>query len=214
MSNVQEEKLGRPTVARAVDPGFSQVITHLMKGVVSQDSNEALWRELISRQAQAGDFVAVLGLEVIVDEAEGYAFLQSLPQDLDDPVVIPRLVARQSLSFHVSLLLALLRKRLAEFDASNADTKLVLMRDQIVEMMRLFQPESNNDARLVDQIDRHVSKVVELGFLRKVPNQPGAFQVQRILKAYVDGQWLSDFDERLAEYGKQFEDQLNSTEDM
>ncbi len=113
---------------------------------------------------------------------------------------MPRLIARRTLSFHVSVLLAVLRKRLAEFDASSADARLVLSRDQIIEMMRLFLPESSNDARLVDNIDTLINKVVELGFVRRLRRDGEEFEVRRILKAFVDGQWLNDFDARLDDY--------------
>ncbi len=100
----------------------------------------------------------------------------------------------------MSLLLALLRKKLAEFDASNSDTRLMLTRDQIVEMVRLFMPPTSNEARMVDQIDAYIGKVTELGFLRRVKDSPSVFEVRRILKAFVDGQWLADFDGQLARY--------------
>ncbi len=119
---------------------------------------------------------------------------------VDDGVELPRLVARRTLSFHVSVLLALLRKRLAEFDASSSETRLMLSRDQIVEMLRLFLPESTNEARLVDNIDTNINQVVDMGFLRRLRGEEDLFEVRRILKAYVDGQWLADFDARLDEY--------------
>jgi hypothetical protein len=191
------------TPAAGHDADLSLVITQLMKGVVYRDTHERPWRHLLSLQAQARDYVAVMGLTVVVDEAEGYAFLQSKP-DLDDEATrVPRLIARRSLSFHVSLLLALLRKKLAEFDANTSETRLMLTRDQIVDMLRLFLPSSSNDARLVDQIDAHINKIVELGFLRRVKDQESLFEVRRILKAFVDGQWLADFDQRLADYAEQ-----------
>ncbi|MGH3624807.1 MAG: DUF4194 domain-containing protein [Sciscionella sp.] len=177
------------------------MVTQLMKGVVYADTHEKHWRRLLQLQAQVRDYVAVLGLTVIVDEAEGYAFLRSLPEtDDSDELPIPRLVPRRALSFHVSLLVALLRKKLAEFDASAGDTRLVLTRDQVIEMVRVFLPESSNEARLVDQIDTHITKVVELGFLRRRTDQESSFEVRRIVKAFVDAQWLAEFDERLAEY--------------
>jgi hypothetical protein len=186
------------------EAALSQAVAQLMKGVVYQDTHERAWKCLLQTQAQARDYVRVLGLTVVIDEAEGYAYLRSMPDSQDGDSPVPRLVARRALSFHVSLLLALLRKKLAEFDARGADTRLVLTRDQIVELVRLFQPESSNDARLVDNIEAHINKVVELGFLRKV-RDTDAWEVRRILKAFVDGQWLSEFDQRLAEYAEQFE---------
>jgi hypothetical protein len=179
------------------------VITHLMKGVVYADSHEKAWHHLLPLQAQVRDYVGVMGLTVIVDEAEGYAFLRSKPDDEEEDGRLPRLIPRRALSFHVSLLLALLRKKLAEFDASGAETRLILTRDQLVEMVRMFLPESSNEARLVDQTDAQLTKIVELGFLRRIAGQEAAYEVRRILKAFVDGQWLAEFDQRLAEYAGQ-----------
>jgi hypothetical protein len=190
------------TAATREEPSLSVVATHLMKGVVYRDTHPVPWSYLMRLQAQVRDYVAVLGLTVVIDEAEGYAFLRSQPRDdeAEGQPAIPRLIPRRALSFHVSLLLALLRKKLAEFDASNADTRLVLTRQQIVDMCTVFLPASTSEARLVDQIDAHLGKVVELGFLRRVNDTEAAFEVRRILKAFVDAQWLAEFEARLAEY--------------
>ena len=184
-------------------PDLSVVVINLMKGPVYSDTHEKAWALLLGLRNQVDDHVSVLGLRLIVDESEGYAYLRSRPID-DDTVDVPRLVARRSLPFHVSVLLALLRKRLAEFDASSSESRLMLTREQIVEMLRLYLPNSSNEARLVDNIDAHVNRVVEMGFLRRLRGHDDLFEVRRILKAYVDGQWLSDFDGRLDEYLAEF----------
>ena len=181
------------------------VVTSLMKGVVYRDDQETCWRHLLHLQSQVRDHVDVLGLAVVIDETEGYAFLRSKP---DDPEVEEssalRLVARRPLSFHQSLLLALLRKRLAQVDADAADTRLILSRDQSVEMLTVFMPARTTQTRMVDQIDAHIAKACELGFLRRVQGGDAVFEVRRILKAFVDGQWLADFEERLAQYALEF----------
>ena len=182
------------------EPDLPLVVTQLMKGVVYRDTHDRAWHSLLELQPQARDYVDVLGLQVVVDEAEGYAFLRQRPVDPDDSASLPRLIPRRALSFHVSVLLALLRKKLAEFDAQGAETRLMLTRDQMVEMVRVFLPETSNEARLTDQIDAHINKVVELGFLRPAKNSEQTYEVRRILKAFVDGQWLADFDTKLAEY--------------
>jgi len=186
------------TAPRA-DLDLPLVATTLMKGPVYRDQHEKVWRHLLGLRAAVSDYVAVMGLQVIVDEAEGYAFLRSRPDD-DGEDGPPRLVARRALSFPVSLLLALLRKRLAEFDTDNTDTRLVLARGDVVEMMRMFLPAGRNEARIVDEIDGHLGKVVELGFLRKLPGSDETYEVRRILKAFVDAQWLAGFEEGLARY--------------
>jgi len=70
--------------------------------------------------------------------------------------------------------------------------------------MRVFLAESSNEARILDQIEMHIGKVIELGFLRKLKSttssEEPSYEVMRILKAFVDAQWLSEFDARLREY--------------
>jgi hypothetical protein len=146
----------------------------------------------------------VLGLELMLDEAEGYAFLRSRQDDDEDSLAAgPRLVVRRQLSYPVSLLLALLRKKLAEFDAAGGDTRLILPRDEVVEMIRIFLPAGSNEVKLIDQIDAALNKIAELGFIRRLRGQGQMIEVRRIIKAFVDAQWLADFNERLAEYRQQ-----------
>lgn len=193
----------------AVD--LSVLLVNLLKNVLYREDNERLWMSLLNLQARVRDYAAVLNLELVLDEAEGYAFLKSRPETEDnDPAArLPRLVARRPLSFPVSLLLALLRKKLAEFDASGEDSRLVLGRDDIVELVRVFLPEGSNEARLFDRIETDINKVIELGFLRKLKTGsvastgPAVYEVRRILKAFVDAQWLAEFDARLEGYRTQ-----------
>jgi hypothetical protein len=202
----------------AATPDLSSLVIPLLKGVIYRDeaiarNNANLWNGLLDLQARVRDYVAVLGLELVLDEAEGYAFLRARNYEDDETTTrLPRLVARRPLSFPVSLLLALLRKKLAEFDAGGGQdvdgSRLVLSRDDIVELIRVFLPEASNEARLMDRVDTYINKAVELGFLRRmkpVAGQPTAFEVRRILKAFVDAQWLADFDVRLAAYRAQLE---------
>jgi hypothetical protein len=182
------------------EPDLSSAVIMLMKGVVYRDTHDRAWKNLLQLQPPVRDYVEVLGLQVVIDEAEGYAFLRQRPSDEGEADPVPRLIPRRALSFHVSLLLALLRRKLAEFDAQGGDTRLMLTRDQIAEMLRVFLPATSNEARLIDKIDEHIGKVERLGFLRPAKNAEQTYEVRRVLKAYIDGQWLADFDARLAEY--------------
>ncbi len=193
-----------PTSDQVQGLALSRVLIALMKGVLYQESDGTQWQDLLALQARVRDHVAVLGLELALDEAEGYAFLRTRPAG-EGEAELPRLVQRRALSFPVSLLLALLRKRLAELDAGGGDTRLILARDEIVELVRHFLPAASNEARLIDQVDAHINKIAELGFLRRLKAQGSgeSFEVRRILKAFVDAQWLAEFDARLAAYRAQ-----------
>ncbi|MCB7135268.1 DUF4194 domain-containing protein [Cellulosimicrobium marinum] len=207
----------------ARSPELSVVVTSLLKGVVYRETSPETWRDLLAHDAQVRDAVALLGLQVVVDDGDGYAFLRSQPEHERDERV-PRLVPRRELPFDVSLLLALLRKRLAQADSEGGETRLVLARAEIVDLLRVFLAQdagaAANEARLVDRVDALVRRVVELGFLRPAdpgddaagsPDGGGAadgdgpgdarrYEVRRILKAFVDAQWLADLDARLAAY--------------
>lgn len=177
--------------------GLALLVTKLFKGIIYRQSDEKLWQRLLELAASARDYVAVLGLELVLDDTEGYAFLRSSPDADPD---LPRLIPRRQLTFNVSLLLALLRARLAEFDAQNSETRLIMTAEQIGDMVSVFLPESSNEARMQDQLASNIKKVTELGFLRKLRGQDATFEVARILKAFVDAQWLEEFDARLADY--------------
>lgn len=179
-------------------PDLSRVLIALYKGVVYAHSHPQLWQSLQRFRTRVSDHVGMLGLELMIDESEGHAYLRQRPRD--DEEDLPRLVPRRQLSYPVSLLLALLRKKLAEHDAGGGETRLILSRDEIVDMIRLFLPQTADEARMVQRVDTHINKVVELGFLRRLRGQNERFEVQRILKGFVDAQWLSDLNARLAEY--------------
>jgi hypothetical protein len=189
--------------APATDPALSGVVLPLLKGVLYREDSVTNWSNLLNLQGGVRDYVAVLGLELIIDETEGFAFLRSLADDAAG-VRLPRLVVRRPLSFPVSLLLALLRKRLAEFDASGADTRLIITRDEAAELMRIFLPQGSNEARLIDQMDTHLKRTTDLGFIRELKTARStperAYVVLRIIKSFGDAEWLAEFDRRLAEY--------------
>ncbi|TFW33942.1 DUF4194 domain-containing protein [Massilia horti] len=178
---------------------LGQLVITLFQGVLYRDAEPLLWQPLIDLQGRVRDHCGTIGLELILDEAEGYAYLRQRPAREGQPE-LPRLVQRRALSYPVSLLLVLLRKKLAEFDAAGGDTRLVIAREQIVDEVRLFFPETGNEARLLDRLDAHLNKIVELGFLRRLRGEEHEFEVRRILKAFVDAQWLGEFEQRLAEY--------------
>ena len=130
-------------MATAVPNPLSLVLISLMKGVIEREAEPSLWQSVLELQARIRDHVAVLGLELVVDEAEGYAYLRQRPAQ-EGEAELPRLVPRGQLGYQVSLLLALLRKKLVEFDAASGDTRLILSREEIAEMMRLFLTNAAN----------------------------------------------------------------------
>jgi hypothetical protein len=178
---------------------FSLAIIALMKGVTYREEDPAQWQGLVELQARIREYVSHLGLEVVLDEAEGYAYLRQQPL-AEGEAELPRLVPRRQLSYPVSLLLALLRKKLAEFDARGGETRLITNREQIADLVRVFLPDTANEARFLDRLDAHINKIVEMGFLRRLRGRDDQLEVCRILKTFVDAQWLGELERRLERY--------------
>lgn len=187
---------------------LSEVLISLLKGIVYRENEPEIWQALIDLQIRVRDHLAIIGLELMLDESEGYAWLRHLAP-VEGEKTLPRLAARRQLSYPVSLLIALLRRRLAEHDAAGGETRLILSVEEIVDMCRTFFPAGANEARFFDQINAHLNKVVELGFVRKMKGIEHQIEVCRIIRAFVDAQWLFEFDQRLREY-----QQLNNTDDV
>ncbi|MCK5896103.1 MAG: DUF4194 domain-containing protein [Cocleimonas sp.] len=194
--------MSEETILKQQDNELPAILVQLLKGVIYEDRHVKLWLSLLQLQAAVRDYFRVVGLELYLDESEGYAFLkqQLIDNDNDDQLTVPRLIPQRSLTFPVSLLLVMLRKRLAEEDAIGGATRVVLSRDQIIDMMLLFMPEQKNEARLNDQINTAINRGIDYGFLRKLKGDKETLEIRRILKAFVDAQWLDEFQQHLDSY--------------
>ncbi|MCB2181618.1 MAG: DUF4194 domain-containing protein [Desulfobulbaceae bacterium] len=192
---MQQERENQP-----VHDSVAPVLIQLLKGVIYQDRQAELWRDLLSFQAVVRDYFSRIGLELFIDESEGYAFLKQSVSDEESQPELPRLIQRRQLSYQLSLLLVLLRKKLIELDATGGQTRLIVSREQMKEMLLIFLPESSNEAKMVEGIDRHINRLIDYGFLRRLKGEENRYEVHRIIKALVDAQWLSDFNGNLKVY--------------
>ena len=173
----------------------SKTIIKLFNGVLYKNDHPKLWLELEQSYAPISDYLKPLGVEVIFDEAEGYAYLQNLEMEEDFPV----LLRKRTLSYRVSLLIVLLRKRLTQFDMQSDDSRAIVSKEEIVEMFELFLGESFNEVKQVKEIEGTIKKVVDLGFLKKLKSSEN-YEIKRVIKSFVDAQWMDEFDKRLTEY--------------
>ena len=63
------------------DHAISSAIIRLMRGVVYRESDEDIWATLERSGAGVRDHFTTIGVDVIVDESEGYAYLRSHPEE-------------------------------------------------------------------------------------------------------------------------------------
>ncbi len=177
-------------------------IIHLFKGIL-YDSNESVWRTLLENEIQVRDYFRVVGLELIINEAEGFAFLRQRMLSEETISSIPKLVEKRQLSFPVSILAILLRKKLLEFDNKGNEARLVLKKSDIVELLIPFLPNNtSNEKKIIDKIDTYITRLLELGFLRELKNEDDYYEVSRILIAYLPVEQLQLTLDKLNEYQK------------
>ena len=144
---------------------IASAIIRLMQGVVYREADEDTWLTLERAGAGVRDHFATIGVDVVIDDDEGYAYLRTRP-DVEGEDALPRLVRRRTLTYSVSLLLVLLRKRLVEFETAGGEGRLVLTRDQIIEMLRALPGRVHQRCPDRRQVETTIKKAAELGFLR------------------------------------------------
>jgi len=172
----------------------------LLQPIYREDGS--LWEVLRAERDVVTHYFRQIGQELVIDEAEGYAFLRQIEPEGGE--VVPRVGRRQSLGYTATLLLVCLREELARFDVAPGDsTRLVRTRQELREMVSQFLRETNNQIRDVRTIDGAIRRLEELTFLRVFgPLEADTFEVMRILKARFGPSDLEQVKDRLARHAE------------
>tara|TARA_B100000745_G_scaffold296058_1_gene240923 strand:- start:209 stop:826 length:618 start_codon:yes stop_codon:yes gene_type:complete len=178
----------------------SAVQIRLLKGPVFRATHRDLWQALERDLFQIREYFQQIGLSLVLDDAEGYAFLRQIESNEEDSdIELPRLITRRRLTFHQTLLLVLLRKRLAEHDSEESAPRLTVDRSTIHQWLSGFVPETSNQVKQHKDFDALIKKTIEMGFLSPLKNSPDDFEVQRILKALIHAEQIGELIEMLSQ---------------
>ena len=178
----------------------STVLIKLLKGPLFRHQHRDLWQLLERDEVSVRAYFQSIGLTVFIDDAEGYAFLKQEDVEDNDPLALPRLMTRRQLSFSQSLLLVLIRKRLAEHDSEESAPRLIITRDEMHQALMPFFPDVSNELKQRDSFDSLIKKTQELGFISPLKNHKDDFEVQRIIKAFITPDQITDFLRQLAQH--------------
>lgn len=172
---------------------------HLLGGPLYMEDGP-LWEALLRDPDEIAAYFLQMGLELVVDEAEGFAFIRQYEPSGDERV--PRLIRRQKLTYDATLLLVCLRDELNRFDTHTADQAVLRRtRRELYDLVGGFLHESNNQMRDLKAVDAAIDQLRALGFLKAVGvTAPDAFEVRRIIKARFGAGELEAVKERLARY--------------
>lgn len=178
---------------------YASVVVKLLKGPVEYVEKGA-WEKLLQYKVELTGFLQQLGLLLVLDEQDGYAFVKHALSEDDEAYV--SWTQRRSFSYEESIMLVLLREMMAEFEISeSASRELIKKRREIKEYAELFFKEGASRIKFLREIDRLIDKVEESGFLHKMENHEvideQKFRIRKIIKAKVDSEALENFQQQL-----------------
>lgn len=180
---------------------YSKAIVKLLKGTV--DKKDPIWIDILNYQADIQSYISKIGLELILKEEDGFAFLKQFEIDDDNNTI--GLVSRRQIGFETSILLVILRQAVEEFESNPIDfqvTEKFISQSELEEQIRFFLPEKYNEIQFLKGIDGYIKKVVELGYLKEI-NSNGTdkkYKIHKIIKEKVTLDILNDFKEKLQQY--------------
>lgn len=174
---------------------FSTTLINLLQGVVRKEGNAEIWNTIRSQQFRIDEYMEKIGLSLVIDDEGGFAFLKQRDDD-----VLPHLVKKQPLTFRMSLFLALLRNEINEYDSGSGEGALVIREEEMVRRMKPYFPDVSDEVKFTNSIDRCFSKALEMKILVPVKDNEYEYEVQPVLRRFMDAEWLSEFNRQLDKY--------------
>jgi hypothetical protein len=169
---------------------WSIAAVRLLREVVDADAGR-VWDVLLSNVSQLEAYFARLGLRLVVDEAEGLAYLRQLsdeeaPEGYEE---LPRLFRTTRLSYGQTLMCVLLRDEFRRFEEEDMQNERCVVEEAaLFDQWKAFFPPQEDDVRLHREMLACLRKLQELGFVRKFGDDPpGWFSFTREEKALFLG---------------------------
>jgi hypothetical protein len=182
-------------------PPYAPVLIRLLQRPLYSDST-AIWDLLFRHRDEIESYFSQLGLEVVVAEHDGLAFLRKAEDGNDEGSIdLPALTTRRELTYLASLICVLLVEELYRHEASGAGSnRLVLKREQIRAMVKPYLPAMTNEVKQAEGLDAQINRLEGYGFLRSVGEGGEDLEVTKLLKYKVDAARIAELKDRLASY--------------
>jgi hypothetical protein len=171
-------------------PELSVALATLLRGPLHAEDSLAVWRSITALGAQLRDHLEILGMQLVVDDTERYAYLRTLDEL---PEGMPRLARRHSLTFGSTVLLILLRQELTTAESDGETPRVIVTTARITEWMRAYRPDGVSE----DRVSGDINALVKLGYLRRLRGSEDTYEARRIIKALVTADWLTQWRDQL-----------------
>ncbi len=184
-----------PTAPKSF-PSAAVKIRLLQDAVYAEDTE--LWLTLLRYRSHIQNYFSEIGLELVIHEEDGFGYLQQAPHE--DAVSIPRLFRRDKLTKGVAVIGLVLREQLLQFDEKLHDeNRLILRKEEIMQLVAPFFPETNDQIRADKRIEAAITKAGDMGLLHKLSTSESdeRYEVRRIVKARFPIETLKELREQL-----------------
>ena len=180
---------------------YSKAIVRLLKSPIER-KNENLWNDVVNYQMEIQDYISTIGLELIVKKDEGFAFVKQFEDSESNTL---GLIVRRQIGFEATIVLIVLRQNLEEFDSNPTEFQVAekfITNTDIKEEVELFLQEGYNKMKFQKDLDIHINKIAELGYLKEVSKKDNVtkYQIHRIIKEKITLDILRDFKIKLQDY--------------
>lgn len=191
-----EEKIPRAT--------YAAVIIKLLQGPVYADDKN-IWRDLLGWQSPVKEYFGKIGIELLINEPDGFARVLQPETDEHDENPLPRLMKKQAISYEATLLCVMLREGMEEFDVRSEGTKYFLTQKEIKERIELFYKDHPNKSKLWKDMSRPIGSLLNVGILKLNREDPvnkdnNQYEVKRIIKAFISNDKLEEIKNKLSGY--------------
>lgn len=164
------------------------VAVKLLQGVLYSDENKSEWTLLAKSRDELQKYFARIGLMLVINEQEGYAFLRQIEDDDGDVKYqsLPRLFRRSPLTYEATMLCVLLRKRLHDFDErlSNLDDeRCAIEGEELYDDWSKMIPHMPDEKKSKDRFDKALNAMEKLQFVKQIGKTSGRWEIRRIIKA-------------------------------
>jgi Domain of unknown function (DUF4194) len=185
---------------------FAPWAIRLLRSVIYEEEIR-YWNDLVKiHELPLRRYFAQIGLDLIVNRQEGFAYLSQSQEDETETNPLPRLMMRRSLTVDQSILCILLREHLEDYTVNeSASREPILTLRNIRDLVELFFRERNTQQRFLKDVKKTVEDMKKQGFLEELNGGDAnlnedelRYRVKRILKAFIGPDELQQLAQQIA----------------
>ncbi len=193
---------------------WAGICIKLLQGpIIKSSEQDKNWNLLLRDRSYIDKYFSTIGITLLVEEADGYAFLRQKNENLDEDFEsLPRLIRKYRLSAEESFLCVVLREALDYFESSDDFSEIFTMKEsEIMERLKDYAPAYTDELKFKTKLHQSMNKLQELGYVENLSKKDAGnaqdesddvYKINKIIRAIVSPDFLEEFRDKLVERNK------------